>query len=162
MAALKFYKVSSLPSTLEPNALYLVEEGINYTAYQTDDNAIASPTFDPVVIIRAIVDDSSDILNTYQRYITTASIIPGMTQTVMTFLPAEDAYLRSVVVSGNGDAHVSVFADGLEIDRSILNRNQPRLDMYLGYGLEAGKEFEVTIKCEGMGTSDYFISLLHN
>lgn len=162
MAALKFYKVNSLPSIIEPNSLYLIEDGINYIAYQTDAAGIATQTFDPVVIIHALVNDASDILNTYQRYITTASIIPGMTETVLTFLPAENTYLRSVTVSGNGDAFVDVFAEGIKIDQSILNRNEPRLDFYLGYGLKAGEVFEVKIRCEGLGTSDYFISLLHN
>lgn len=35
MVTLKFYKVTSLPGTLEPNAIYLVENGDYTEAYVT-------------------------------------------------------------------------------------------------------------------------------
>lgn len=41
MAYVKYYKVTSLPTTLDANAFYYVENGAYAEAYLTDDSGVA-------------------------------------------------------------------------------------------------------------------------
>lgn len=106
---------------------------------------------------RTFVSGDKDLL----RVTGAASIAPNATTTVLSHLAPVKQRVHTVVVSGDGDAVVSVVKDSIKQDETRLSVVKQRDTVMLNLGLEAGSRIDVTVKCEARSTSNFFVVLVY-
>lgn len=162
MSGLNFYKVTSLPATPEHNSVYLVEDGLNYAAYYVDNAGTVTTLTDPDIVIRAITYQTiKEVYENYTRVTGLNTISTNTTEDLISYTDTVARHLRSVVVSGNGNAIVSIYVDNDKKDQAIINRQNPRVELFLGYALAENTTFRVAVECLALGDSDFFGTLLY-
>jgi hypothetical protein len=106
---------------------------------------------------RTHVSGDKDLL----RVTGSAVIAPNATSTVLSHIATAKQRAHAVIVSGDGDAVVSVIKDSVKQDETRLSVVKQRDSLALGLGLAAGSRIDVTVKCEARATSNFFVVLVY-
>lgn len=129
----------------------LNKQGTEFVDLRREDGHGSSETS------RTHVSGDKDLL----RVTGSAAIAPNATTTVLSHLAPVKQRARAVVVSGDGDAVVSVLKDSIKQDETRLSVVKQRDSLILDLGLAAGSRIDVTVKCEARATSNFFVALVY-
>lgn len=97
----------------------------------------------------------------FQYEYASGSIAPTAGATILSFMPTTSIVLQGVYIAGDGDALVSITIDSANAGNAIINRGSPNVLVQFGVEVTGGLVIDVNITCNGIATSNYYVTLIY-